>query len=75
MLLKSTGNHKPFSDDNNLVSNLEFLSLELSAVQSIPGNEQAFPANIFRKISPYLVTPWFTLALAAMMVIIYLLDL
>ena len=56
-------------------SNQESLSLELSAVQSIPMNEHAFPANISRKISPYLVTPWFTLALAAMMVIIYLLDL
>ena len=44
-------------------------------MQSIPMNEHAFPANISRKISPYLVTPWFTLALAAMMVIIYLLDL
>jgi hypothetical protein len=44
-------------------------------VQSIPVNEHAFPANISRKISPYIVTPWFTLALAAMMVIIYLLDL
>ena len=56
-------------------TNQESLSLELSAVQSIPINEHAFPANISRKISPYLVTPWFTLTLAAMMVIIYLLDL
>jgi hypothetical protein len=51
------------------------LSLEISAVQSIPINEHAFPANISRKISPYLATPWFTLTLAVMMVIIYLLDL
>jgi len=44
-------------------------------VQSIPRNEHAFPANISKKISPYLVTPWFTLTLAVMMVTIYLLDL
>jgi hypothetical protein len=56
-------------------TNQESLYLELSAVQSIPINEHAFPAKISRKVSPYLVTPWFTLALAAMMVIIYLLDL
>ncbi len=56
-------------------SNQESLSLELSAVQSIPINEHAFPANISRKISPYLATPWFTLALAAIIITIYLLDL
>jgi len=56
-------------------TNQESLSLEISAVQSIPINEHAFPANISRKISPYLVAPWFTLALAVMMVIIYILDL
>ena len=56
-------------------SNQESLSLELSAVQSIPINEHAFPANISRKISPYLTSPWVTLAIAAIIITIYVIDL
>lgn len=59
----------------NGYTNQESLSLELSAMQSIPVNEHAFLANISKKIPPYFVTPWFTFTLAVMMVIIYLLDL
>lgn len=51
------------------------MSLERSTVETIPLDKHEFPTNIFRKISSYLATPWFTLVLAAMIVVIYILDL
>ncbi|HUT39362.1 MAG TPA: hypothetical protein VMW77_08680 [Methanoregula sp.] len=44
-------------------------------MKSINLDEHALPVKISRKISPYLAGPWFTLALAAMMLVTYILDL
>jgi len=44
-------------------------------MQSIPLYDHAFLANISRRISPYLTSPWVTLAIAAIIIAIYILDL
>ena len=44
-------------------------------MQSIDHDGHTFPARIIRKISPYLSGPWFRLALVAIMLVIYALDL
>jgi hypothetical protein len=44
-------------------------------VQSIDHEGYPFPARIIRKISPYLSGPWFRVALVAIMLVIYALDL
>lgn len=49
--------------------------MDRSPLQSIPFHEHASPVNISRKIVPCLVSPWFTLALAVMILVTYGLDL
>ncbi|MCU0630308.1 MAG: hypothetical protein MUF37_04050 [Methanoregulaceae archaeon] len=44
-------------------------------MQSIDHEGYPFPARIIRKISPYLSGPWFRVALVAIMLVIYALDL
>lgn len=44
-------------------------------MQSIHHDDHPLPVPFLQKISPYLSGPWFTLALAAMMLITYNLDL
>lgn len=44
-------------------------------MQSIPLNDHAFLADISRRIYPYLTSPWVTLAIAAIIIIIYIIDL
>jgi hypothetical protein len=44
-------------------------------VQSIDHKGHTFPARIIQKISPYLSGPWFRLALVAIMLVTYALDL
>jgi hypothetical protein len=44
-------------------------------MQSIPPYDHAFLADISRRISPYLTSPLVTLAIAAIIIAIYILDL
>jgi hypothetical protein len=44
-------------------------------MQLIPVYDHAFLADISRRISPYLTSPWVTFAIAAIIITIYIIDL